>query len=400
MSDTKDFNFKAFDFGGQARVPLIEENLMINTRTPWVYYGVSNLAPQELIRLYNSSPTHRTCIMTKWYGVRGEKLFFEEELQNQRLIMVNSLGDTLYDVWNKACLDFILYGAFALNCVWRKDREQGFELYAMDTSKLRAEKSDLHDRIDSYYYSADWAYPKKFVPRKLPAFNPSHEEPSQVFYYRNHTPGQMYYGMPSYWGAATAISTQVEIQNWHFNNIVNGVSPNMFIALNSGVPGPEEREEIYNQIMNKFGGSNSAGKIFLTFSNNKEEAPEISAIPSNASDKMWIELNEMVTESILQSHQISSPELIGILSTISGLGVSDHLESQDHFHNLVVKPIQEEIMTVFNKLLTLRDGGIPTDIKIEQYNMVTIPDEKPIETVNVNKTEGLDINKDETIEQK
>jgi hypothetical protein len=29
--------------------------------------------------------------------------------------------------------------------------------------------------------------------------------------------------------------------------------------------------------------------------------------------------------------------------------------------------------------------------------MVTLPDEKPIETVDVNKVEGLDINKDETI---
>jgi hypothetical protein len=32
--------------------------------------------------------------------------------------------------------------------------------------------------------------------------------------------------------------------------------------------------------------------------------------------------------------------------------------------------------------------------------MVSLPDTKPIETVNVNKTEGLDINKDETITQK
>ncbi len=59
---------KVFDFA-PARVPIIEENLIINTRTPWVYYGVANLAPQELIRLYNTSPTHRAAANSKWYAV-------------------------------------------------------------------------------------------------------------------------------------------------------------------------------------------------------------------------------------------------------------------------------------------------------------------------------------------
>ena len=67
-------SLKVFEFGIPARVPIIEENLLINTRTPWVWYGITNFAPQELIRLYNSSPTHRACVQSKWYGVRGEKL--------------------------------------------------------------------------------------------------------------------------------------------------------------------------------------------------------------------------------------------------------------------------------------------------------------------------------------
>jgi uncharacterized protein affecting Mg2+/Co2+ transport len=111
---------------------------------------------------------------------------------------------------------------------------------------------------------------------------------------------------------------------------------------------------------------------------------------------MWVELNQMVQETILTSHQISSPELLGI-QVPGALGSSDHLEAQDHFQNLVIVPIQTEISTVFEKLLSLRDGGIPTTIEIEQFQMVSLPDMKPIETVDVNKVEGLDINKDETI---
>ncbi len=146
----------------------------------------------------------------------------------------------------------------------------------------------------------------------------------------------------------------------------------------------------------KFGGSNQAGKLFLTFSDSKDNAPEITPISSNSSDKMWVELNQMVQETILTSHQISSPELLGI-QVPGSLGSSEHLEAQDHFQRLVVAPIQTEIKAVFEKLLALRDGGAPTEIEIKQFQMVSLPDTKPIETVNVNKTEGIDENKNETI---
>lgn len=391
IKNSKDF-LQVFDFA-TAKVPLIEENLIINTRTPWVYYGVANLAPQELIRLYNTSPTHRAAITSKWYGTRGESISLKLG-DNGRLMMANSLGDGIYDIWDKACLDFILYGGFAINVVWRKDRDMGFDMYYMDFSKLRAEKSDFHDRIHNFYYSSDWAFPKKFIPRKLPAFDIQNEEPSQVFYYTTHSAGNNYYPTPSYWGSATAISTQIEIFNWHFNNIVNGLSPSLFVALNSGIPDPEQREEIYNTMVSKYAGSNVSGKLFLTFSDGKEQAPEITPIQSNGSDKLWVELNSMVQEAILTAHQISSPELLGIM-TPGKLGTADHLEAQDHFQNLVIKPLQTEIKTVFEKLLTIRDAGVSTEMEIKQFEMVTMKDAAP--TIDVNK--NVDVVKDEKIQE-
>ena len=371
---------KVFNFQS-ANVPIIEENLIVNTRTPWVYYGIANLAPQELIRLYNSSPTHRASVTSKWYGVRGEDLILVEK---DRGLMVNSLGDTLYDIWSKACLDFILYGGFALNIVWKKDREQGFEIYYMDYSKLRADKTDMYDKVHHYYYCADWAFPKKFIPRKLAAFDPTNEdEPTQVFYYTTHSCGNNYYPTPSYWGGATAISTEVEIYNWWHSNIINNLQPSLFVSLNTGIPAPEEREQIYNNLVAKYGNSNNAGKLFLTFSDSKDQAPEVTQIQPNSSDKMWIEMGAAVQQAILTSHQISSPELLGII-TPGGLGTPDHLEAQDHFQHLVIKPIQTEIKKVFEKILNLRDR-MPIEIEIKQFNMVTVPDANPIDTVDVNK---------------
>jgi hypothetical protein len=386
---------KVFDFVS-ARVPIIEENLVINTRSPWVYYGIQNLAPQELIRLYNSSPTHRASIQSKWYAVRGEDLKVEIGQEN-RMVMVNSLGDSLYDLWNKCALDFILYGAFSINIVWRKDRDLGFEMYYMDTSKLRAEKSDMYDRVHHYYYSADWANTKRFIPRKLCAFDPNNEEPSQVFYYTTHSCGNNFYATPSYWGGATAISTEIEIYNWWYNNICNNLQPSLWVSLNNGVPPPEEREAIFNNITAKYSSSNSPGKLFLTFSESKDQAPDVVQIQSNSSDKMWIEMAGAVQQAILTSHQISSPELLGI-TTPGKLGTPDHFEAQDHFQNLVVKPIQTEIKTVFEKILLLRDRQKIT-LEVDQFEMVTIADQAPIRVseVDVNKTEEVGVDKQENI---
>jgi hypothetical protein len=129
----------------------------------------------------------------------------------------------------------------------------------------------------------------------------------------------------------------------------------------------------------------------LTFADSKEQAPEITTIAANGSDKMYIEMNNAVQQAILTSHQISSPELLGI-QTPGSLGTPNHLEAQDHFQHLVIKPIQEEIKRVFEKLLLLRDKQ-PAEIEIKQFTMVTIPDEAPVETVDVNKDVAVDENK-------
>ena len=201
--------------------------------------------------------------------------------------------------------------------------------------------------------------------------------------YVPHTPGQEYYSMPSYWNSATAIATEVEVYNWWHSNIINGLNPSLFVSLNSGIPGPEERQQIFETLSAKYSSSNNPGKLLLTFANSKDEAPEITTIAPNGSDKMWIEMNSAVQQAILSSHQIN-PELIGIM-TPGSLGQSDFLEKQDHFDHLVVAPIVNELKKVFEKLLTLRDK-IPTELEVVPFRMVTIPDSAPVETVDVNKT--------------
>lgn len=363
-------NFEVFDFGGQARTPIIEEQLFLNTRTPWIYWGIANLAPQELIKLYNSAPTHRACLYSKWLNVRGKGITLEDG-DDQRLMMANSLGDTIYDIYYKCSLDFLLFGSFSLNVVWKNDRDNGFELYYIDTSKLRAERQDFHDKVNAYYYCADWTQPKKTgnVPRRISAFNPSNEEPSQIFFYRTHCPSYHYYSSPSYWAAATAIATETEIYNFWHTNIVNGLNPSLWVSLNSGIPDPDTRENIYQTLSSKYSGSNSAGKLFLTFAESKDQAPEVTAIQPNGSDKLFIEMNDAVQQSILTAHQ-SHPSLLGIQTPGKLDNSSDFAVAQDHYQHLVVEPLMQEIVSVFEKILMLRDKK-PAHILVKPFEMIS-----------------------------
>ena len=133
----------------------------------------------------------------------------------------------------------------------------------------------------------------------------------------------------------------------------------------------------------------------MTFAESKDQAPEVTQITPNSSDKMWLEMGAAVQQAILTSHQISSPELLGII-TPGGLGTPDHLEAQDHFQHLVIKPIQTEIKKVFEKLLLVRDGS-PAQIDIKQFEMVTIPDAAPTENINVDKVEDVAVDKNENL---
>jgi hypothetical protein len=90
---------------------------------------------------------------------------------------------------------------------------------------------------------------------------------------------------------------------------------------------------------------------------------------------------------------------LGII-TPGGLGTPDHMEAQDHFHNLVIKPIQTEILNIFNKLLLIRDKK-PADLVVDQFQMVTVADKAPIkiEDINERRDVAVDEIKDETIQQ-
>ena len=365
MEDKEKIIMDSFNFAA-AELPKFVEVL---NRKDWVYYGEDNLWTQHLIDMYNYSSLHRTCINAKVDGVNGEELYTEDPLKESRLRLANSM-ESVYDVYQKAAMDYVLFGGFALNIIWKNDRSLGIaEIYHMDFSKLRAGKSDDFDVVNEYYYSADWENTRKYPPKVLPAFNINNEGASQVYYFKPYTPNQSYYPNASYLGSATAIQLDIEIKRFHLHNIQNSLNPSLFISMNNGIPSAEERESIFRHLENKYSGGNTAGSLFLSFAESKEHEPTITPISNNGNDNYYAALNESIQNSILTGHRISSPLLLGIQRPGALGGRQELLDSAEHFLNLVIKPIQNQLLSIFEKLLFIRDGE-PIELAIKQNEII------------------------------
>ena len=339
----------------------------------WVEYGADNLFPQFIAGLFNTSAMNRTAIQSKLDGVIGQGLKTKKEEDNYLLKRANP-KESYNDIFEKATLDYITFGGFALNVIWSNDGETIAEIYHLDFSRVRSGvHSQLTNDVDKYYYAADWSQWRKIKPLEFSGFDPekSIDCPSQVFYFFDYTPGSLFYPLPSYSGGLNDIQIDVEVSKFHINNLANGLAPSLFIGLNNGIPDPEARQEIYDEITMAFRGSDNAGKAFIAFSDDKEHAPDILPIPAANSD-YYVNLETRITSRILSAHRITSPMLLGLYHEGgTGLGSNkDEIETAyAHFITTVVKPIQKSMLKVFDSIMFYR-GYTNVELYIEPNKMI------------------------------
>lgn len=361
------FEFMMQDFSA-AQVPQYQE---VIKNKPYVFYGEDNLFPNHLLALYQYSSINRACLNAIMYGVKGKNMIVAEGDPN-RIAMANR-NETVYQVYEKCVMDRVIFGGYALNIVKSNDGEIA-EFYHMDFSKLRAGKEDEFTNVGSYFYSVDWrsstTSQSKYKPIEMESFNmKSDSAPSQVMYFKTYTPGMSYYPAPDYLGGLTSIQLDIEVSNFHLNNMQNSMMPSVAVSFTNGVPSEEERDMIYRQLDAKYSSTNNAGKWFLFFSENPETAPVITPIANNASDGWYQSMQPQIEQKIMTAHRIVNPMILGVKTAGQLGGRNEILESYDLFAEIVLKPIQEEVLKGFEKVLFLKDRE-DINLKIEQNQLL------------------------------
>lgn len=368
----------------------------------YIEYGTDewkNLYPQFLIDLYYNSSTHAAIINATSDMISATDIIALEDDNLEAYVglkkfLANANGsESLHEVIKKVAFDFKLQGGYALNIIWSQDRQTISEIYHVPVERVRAGRPNELGKIDTYYVSADWANIRENEPQPVAAFNVNDRStPSQLLYTGSYSPNMDIYHTPDYNCMNWALVDQ-RVAEFHLNNIQNGFSGSYFINFANGVPTREERTQIERSIEEKFTGARASGKFVLTFSDSKENTPEITPIAVSNADKQYIALQELLMQNILTGHRCTSPMLVGINSD-NGFGSNaEELNSAFEIYlNTVIKPFQANILKTLNKILTVNGINLPLEFVQSKpiTTMFSVEDMKEVMTVQeIRKEMGL-----------
>ena len=297
----------------------------------YILYGTDNwknLYPQFLIDLYYNSSTNAAIINATAEMISAEDIIIDNEdernldaLVKLKQFMANAnSNESLHEVIKKCAFDFKLQGGFALNIIWSRDRTQISEIYHIPVEKIRVEKPNEMGKVTGYFVSADWSNTRQNKPYRVPAFNVNNRtSANQILYTGLYSPNMNSYFTPDYLAGNNWSLIDQKVAEYHLNAINSGFSGSYAFNFANGIPTQEERLEIEHRLSQKFQGSENAGKVIVTFSDDNTRTPQITPIQTADLDKQYLALQELLVQNILTAHRVTSPMLMGIKND-TGLG--------------------------------------------------------------------------------
>ena len=342
-------------------------------RDDFIKYGEDNLYPDYLLTLLEKSAIHKSIQIGKQDMTVGDglKIATENLPPDQMAIVTKFMNmpnphESLEDITYKIAMDLIVYGAYALNVIWSKDRQSIAEIYHIDYGKLRCGKPDEDGNMPYYYYSDDWSDIKKHVPKPYAVFSmDERKDPNQIYICKEYNPAMKYYAIPQYSASIPYVEIDFEIGLYHLNNIQNQLSPNYLLQINTGIPEEEEQDELFRQIKSELTG-HKGHKFMLTFGEGQDQAPTFIPIQTTDSDKQFLVLNEAVLQALCTANKVTSPMLLGIKTAGQLGGRSELMDAYDLYYATVINKLQKHILKTYHKILTINGTSAQLDfIKAE-----------------------------------
>lgn len=337
----------------------------------WVTFGKDNGYPQYLLDLFNQSGKHNAIVTGKVHYIKGRGFYLDEgldpKIESKILALIKNINDidSADDLLYKTTTDLEVFSGIAIEVIPRKDKKGWAQLNHIDRSTIRFSKDkktifvcDKWSVKDNQYYK-----PKKEEIKILKAFNP--DTFSGVFLFDQYRPGGGIYPLPEYLGCIPYIEIDIQIANFHLNNLKNGFSAGTMISFNNGQPEAEKAKIIEAKLKSKHAGTDNAGGVVVVFSDGKDSAPTISQLQSNNFDKLWDTLNQTSQQEIFTGHKVTNGMLFGIENTSKlGGGTGEEIRvSFELLKNGYVMAKQHMLLSNFNYLFSLNGLGEPLRIK-------------------------------------
>jgi hypothetical protein len=327
------------------QTPLIQES----KRDNWVEFGEDNNYFQYLIDRYTYSATNNAIInnISRLVYGRGLSALDANKKPNEYAQMMSLFHA---DCVRKLVVDRKMLGQCAIQVHYSKDRKRILKAYHMPVNLLRAEKCNKDGEIEGYYYSDNWQDVKKYAPKRIPAYGYSNEL-IEILYVKPYTVGMKYYAYPDYQGAVPYAKLEEEIADYLINEVQHGFSGTKVINFNNGIPTEEQQSIITNKVNAQLTGSKGLRTI-VAFNASETSKTTVDDIPLNDAPEHYSYLSEECLRKIMLGHNVTSPLLFGIATSTGFSSNADELKNSSIlFDNMVIKPMQDELLEAFDRIL-------------------------------------------------
>jgi hypothetical protein len=323
----------------------------------WISYGEDNLYPNYLLELFNKSGKHGAIVKSKANYITGEGWTGD-------IASIGAFGQDIDSLTRQCAMDMELFGGFYVEVVWDMMGRVA-SVRHLDYTKIRSNKENT-----KYYIKDEWKNNRdKEV--EVPGFNPAFKSKRQILYYKEYTPGDGTYAIPSYMGALNYINAEIEVGKHVYNNALVGFTPSKLINFNNGEPSQEEKAMIEKAMKKKFTGSDG-WKFILSFNKSLDVAPTILDLgASDLTKEDFGAVDKLISENIFAGHQVTSPMLFGIRVEGQLGGTTEMQDSYEIFKRTYISGKQQQIEKVFNKLASY--NGVSCGTIIPLYPLEVAP---------------------------
>ena len=341
----------------ESKLPKFKEN----KNKGIVTYGEKNDFPDTLLEFYNRSPKHGAIVRQKARFVAGEETLVDGNPSAVKVIEYVNPYEGIQEFKNKLALDYELFNGFAYEVHYNKVGQIS-ALYHVDFSNVRTLDHEI------YMYAEDWKKAKHEDMKHYAPFNPNKAQPMEVqlFYFREYAPALGVYPLPPYQHCLQYIEIDVEIANFHNNNIRNGFANGTLVQLFKGQPTEEIAYNFERKFKQKTTGTDNAGGVLIQFNEMNEKEATISHLQPSEMDKQFLQLNDTVQNEIFVGHNF--PKILLGYATEGALGQrNEMIQAYEMLHKSYINRRQSKIETCLENTLEVVYPGIQISTKDSEF---------------------------------
>jgi hypothetical protein len=325
------------------------------------YFDDYDNFPLKWHQSISESPSATACVSTIQDFLEGFG-FSDPELEKR---VVNSRGETLFQIHQKTCKDFGEFEGFAWHFIYNS-YGQITDWYVLPFENVRLMKPDDNGYINKilynpYFGTSDYQNYKRDT-IFYDVFSPSEVQKQidvlgdkrntykgQVLFVGTTTALSRFYPLPEAYAAIKWMGTEKGIADYHEDNINNGFLQPFMLAMigdpNAPVNNPEATstetqqtvaEAFDEMISNNFMGAKRVGNMMVTWFANENEIPKPVAFPSNNSGDLFLSIDQQSTKKITIAFKVPA-----ILANINE-GVS--LGGDGNTVRVAVKLMQQRVI--------------------------------------------------------